>query len=510
MSTEPAPHVVVVGGGIAGLAAAWTLCRSELARNPLARSAHPRVTVLEADARLGGKIRTSDFAGFAVEEGPDAFLARVPWATRLCHELGLDNELTSPAQQQAWIWHQEQLDRFPSRTLLGVPSSLVTLAKSGLISRRGTLRAGLDYLLPRRRTNNEDDPTIAQVIESRLGTEVLETLVDPLLGGINAGDVRRLSIASAAPQLAEAISDGRSVMWAARDHLSSHQSNDEEPKPIFQATRGGLTTLVTALEKQLDEYGVSIRTNAPVTRLHQHPDHAWDVTFGPADSLDVIEVDGVVLAIPAFEASELLQNVNRSSATALSQIDYASVAMIRLAYDTADVPGRLEGSGFVVPASEGRLVTACSWVTSKWGELANHQTVILRASVGRSNDTRFTNLSDDELIAAVHKELTVALGLRGKPTAADVIVWNDALPQYEVGHASRVHTAEVGLEKHPGIALAGAAYRGLGIPACIHSGSEAAEHVLAQLGQRQQLTSGRSSFPQTGTRRRASDYRRPF
>jgi protoporphyrinogen/coproporphyrinogen III oxidase len=468
-------RVAVIGGGIAGLSAAWSLLRPELARQRNARSLTPHVTIFESSANLGGKIRTSEFAGSTVEEGPDAFLARVPWGTRLCHELGLDDQLVSPGTQQASVWTETGLRPFPRDTVLGVPSRLLPLLRSNVLSRKGAARAFLDHVMPPGRGRTADDASIAEVIGTRLGTEVLDSLVEPLLGGINAGNVETLSLASAAPQLAELSSAGPSLIRSARAQLK-RRNIEQSPRPVFYSTRGGLSTLVTTLEKALRDKGAGIHTGSTVQHLEIR-DGRWILHTGT----DEVEADAVVIATPSFVTANLIAALAPDAAMALHEIRYSSVAIVRLAYNDADIPVALDSTGFVVPSRHGHLLTACSWVSSKWPETKASGTTTLRASVGRMDDDRFTHFSDEELVDAVHVELTEVMGVRRRPESAGVIRWMSALPQYEIGHASRVQTAVSALRSLPPVALAGAAYDGLGIPACIRSGSEAGEAVLERL-----------------------------
>jgi oxygen-dependent protoporphyrinogen oxidase len=255
---------------------------------------------------------------------------------------------------------------------------------------------------------------------------------------------------------------------------------EQSPRPVFCSTRGGLSTLVTALEKHLLDKGATIRTDSTVQHLEPH-ENGWLLHVGSEN----VYADAIVLATPAFVSSNLLAAASMDAAAALSGIRYASVGIVRLAYRSEDVPGPLDATGFVVPSRHGHLMTACSWSSSKWPDTKVEGSVVLRASVGRMDDNRFTHFSDDELVDAVHIELTEVMGLQRRPTEFDVVRWTSALPQYEIGHVERVQTATRALRGLPPIALAGAAYDGLGIPACIHSGTEAGELTLERLASAQ-------------------------
>ena len=456
------PHVVVVGGGLAGLAAAWTLSRSP---DP------PRTTVLEASVRLGGKIRSDEFAGATVDRAADAFLARVPWAVQLCEQLGLRTELVSPARSRAWIWAHEKPQPFPTDTVLGVPSDLNSLR--GLISPEGIARAEQDFTLPQPVGRERPDPSIGDVVRARLGDEIADLLVDPLVGGINAGRIDSLSLAAGSPQLATLAAADPSLIKAAATHRSLQTNRTTTDNPVFFAPAGGMQTLVDALVAQLAVAGVDLRTNEPVTALEQ-VGSGWKITGAEA----TIDADATVVAAPAFVAASLLRPTSATIATVLASIRYSSVAMVRLAYTRTAVAHSLEGSGFIVPAKAGRTMTACSWASSKWARLATPDRVLFRVSAGRFGDDAALQLTDEDLIAVVHRELSDALGIDAPPLESDVTRWMNAFPQYEPGHSARLAAIDNELASVPNLALAGAAYRGIGIPACIKSGIDAATAIL--------------------------------
>lgn len=469
-------HVVVIGGGIAGLSAAWALCRPQLARHPDARAIKTRVTVLEADQVLGGKIRTTPFADLVVDAGPDAFLARAPWATQLCHELGLTDQLVAPAEHRAFTWSRGNLHRFPERTVLGVPSRLSAVARTKIVTPAGLARAGLDFAFPGFVGRLGDDPSIGQIIGQRLGDEMLQRLVAPLLGSINAGPVENLSLMSTAPQLAEIASRRHSLLSGVAEHLR-RQTPEDQARPVFNTTLGGLGVVVERLTERLVAAGVDIRTSTPVSTVLPVGPGRWTVE---ADGLP-LAADAVLFATPATETARLLGMACPEAGPPLQSIAYASVSIVRLAYTTASVPDHLAGSGFVVPPADERLLTACSWTSMKWAHLRKAGQVVLRASVGRLGDERAEQLADRELIDAVHDELRQALGVHRRPFVADVVRWPRSFPQYEPGHAGRVMRIERAVKGRPGLAVAGAAYRGLGIPSCIRSGQEAAEYLFGHL-----------------------------
>lgn len=451
--------VAVVGGGITGVAAA------------LAAAEHPsgvEVVVLEASDGLGGKIRTTGVAGMEVEAGPDAFLARVPHAVDLCRRLGLEEELVSPATGRAWLWVRGRLRPLPAGLVLGVPSDLWAVARSGIVSPPGLARAALDLVLPS--TARAGDRSVGDIVTRRFGHEVLDRLVDPLLGGIHAGRADMLSAEATAPQLA-AAGRARSLLRVLRS-----QPPAGDGRPVFLAPRRGLGAVVEAAGRRLAELGADVRTGTPVTGLTRR-DGRWRLdTGGPA-----LTADAVIVCLPAPAAASLLRPCAPDAARELDTVLHASVAVTTLAYAPSAAPGPLDGSGFLVPRSEGRLMTAATWLSSKWAHLARPDVVLIRASAGRLGDDRAAGMDDGELISALHGELSDAMGLKGRWFDASVTRWPSAFPQYTVGHLARVERIERAVASLPGLAVAGAAYRGVGIPACIASGTAAAVAVVSAL-----------------------------
>lgn len=447
----------MVGGGITGLATARFLRQSGLA-----------VTLVEAGDRLGGKIQTRELAGVPVEAGPDTFLARVPWAVDLCRELGLGDDLVSPATGKAWLWTGGRLRPLPERHVLGVPTALGPLVRSGVLSPAGVARAALDLVLPR--TDPGPDPSVAAVVGRRMGREVLERLVDPLVGGINAGRAEGLSLAATARPLSEGAARHRSLV------LGLRQARPGPGGPVFLGLSGGLRRLIDRLAEDLDD----IRLGTVVTGITRAGDaFRLECAAGPGPDIDV-DADAVVLTVPSFAAATMLSGLSPAAAGHLAGVRYASVVTATLAYRPSAVARPLEGAGMLVPRVDGRLLTACTWSTSKWPALAASGTVLLRASAGRDGDGRVMELDDDEVVRRLHDELAEALGLRDGPVASLVSRWPRGFPQYDIGHEGRVEAIEAALAVDaPGVLVAGAAYRGLGIAACIEQARRAAALVVA-------------------------------
>ncbi|MGH9212227.1 MAG: protoporphyrinogen oxidase [Acidimicrobiales bacterium] len=560
--------LVVVGGGITGLAAAWE-----------ARQRGAEVLVLEAGDQAGGMLRTSPVAGIPLDESADAFLARVPEAVTLCTELGLATELVSPATGRAYVWVDGSLRCLPEAHLLGVPTDLEAVESTGILSPDGLARAHQDLRRhdawvpatagappaadPTKARDDQAgatahrgaapaDESVGALVRRRLGDEVLDRLVAPLVGGIWAGDCDRLSLQAATPALAEARSRAPSLVEgaasvradalasAARDPGSSEAQqasaasaggrHDHKraapgaPRPVFLAPRGGMAQLVEALRAAL---GDRLRTGHTVTAIEpmsttgrgrwcihvapspdrgstgldtRHPfatsgqnvaapdaDHTAGTrrTARPTGDTDrAITADGVVVATPAFAAAPLVAPHCPGATATLASIEYASVALVALAVPRGGVDRPLDGSGFLVPPSAGRTLTACSWTSSKWPHLTEGagagDLVLLRASAGRDGDDRALALDDAKLVDAVLADLADAMGLRAAPVDVRVSRWLQSFPQPRPGHLDRVATLEVELARDaPGLLVAGAWARGVGIPACIRAGRHATRAALS-------------------------------
>jgi oxygen-dependent protoporphyrinogen oxidase len=455
--SQPHGRVVVVGGGIAGLAAALALLDDD--GDALGRE-NVTVTVLEAQERAGGKIRTSPFAGVAaVDEGADAFLARVPDATDLARRVGLGERLTSPAAGSAAVWWNG-LQPIPDGLMLGLPTGALSLARSRLLSLRGKLRAATEPLRPR--TADADD-SLGRYVRSRFGSEVHERLVDPLIGSIYATDTDRFSL-DAVPQIAELASRSRSVVLAARHRPPA------PPGPVFHTPHGGMGELVDAAAAQIVALGGEIRTGAPCTALERDA-HGW--------SVDGVDADAVVLACPAEQAAGLLAQLRPVAARDLASIEYADVALVTIALPTTEWPERLAGlSGYLVPKPVQRLVTAVSFGSQKWAHWRTDDSVVLRVSLGR-DALPVLHLSDETLVDACLAEVAGHLGLDLQPSATRVSRWRGAFPQYRPHHHDLVGRITASLPDT--ITLAGASYHGIGIPACIRSGRAAADATVRRL-----------------------------
>lgn len=446
-------RVVVVGGGITGLTAGWALHR-----------AGADVTVLEAGDRLGGKLLTGSIAGEQAEFGADAFLARHPAAAALARELGLGADLAAPATGQVWVWTRGRLRPLPTGTVLGAPADPLALVRSGVLPPSALLRAGLDLVLPPNRIGG--DRSVADVVGSRFGQDVVDLLVEPLLGGVYAGRPDRLSVEATAPPVAEAAHRHRSLLLGLAAQRRAQPVGDG---PVFLTLAHGLGQLTDRLAAPL---GDRVRCRTPVEALEPTADGAWLVHTEDVS----LEADRVVLATPAFVTSDLVVPVARESAAELAQITYASVAVVTMAYPRSADHDLPEGSGMLVPRSEGRLIKASTWVSRKWPHRDTGDHVLVRSSVGRVDDDRWRAFDEDELVRRVDAETRWATGIRTPCVDAVVTRWERGLPQYTVGHRERVDRIRMRLPA--GLHVAGAAYDGVGVSPCVASARQVAGAVL--------------------------------
>ncbi len=461
--SDPRPHIAVVGGGIAGLAAAHAVRR-------LAGGA-VRITVFEGSDRIGGKLHASEVAGLAVDEGAESMLARRPEGVALARTVGLGADVVHPAVEGAQVATEGGLRPLPRRQLMGIPGDLRELATTGLLSLPALLRLPLDHVLPR--TPVDEDIAIGRYVRARLGSEVVDRMVEPLLGGVYAGHADELSLDATVPQLSGAVRMERSLLKATRQVMGSATRGG----PVFASLRGGMGALPDAVAAAS---GAEIRTGAMVRELRRLPGGRWRLVIGPTRSPETVEADGVIVAAPAAAASRLLRRTAPFAAAELAQIEYASVAIITYAFPRSAVVSPLHGTGFLVPPRAGTTVKAATFSSHKWGWLghADPDTVIVRCSVGRHGDEADLQRADDELAWLALDELRELTGLAGAPIDTRVTRWGGGVPQYAVGHLRRVSRIHAAVAEQPGLAVCGAAYDGVGVPACIASADAAARQVM--------------------------------
>ncbi len=486
------PSAVVVGGGIAGLVAAWSL------------SSTHEVVLIEATDRLGGKIATTTFRDRPLDLGADAFIIRNDAALNLCRELGLESELIEPASKSAAVYTRRELHPLPKGLIFGIPTDLFALKRSGVINLLGLLRALYDVVAPvpaitlddfARMQRKEFDPTVGEIFHRRFGRALVNALIDPLVGGINASDVGVLSLYSSMPQIAEQIAGKKSIMRALRPRKGTTPTGGS----IFRGLAGGMEALVIALERQLISRGVKIERETSVSTIERSGSHQFTVFSSTATYV----VDRIVLATPAYVSAAIVDELSPALALELSAIPYAGVATVTMSFHEDDIAPfiardladlieidsehpfvvsehLLPGSGVLVARDRSSLITAASFTSTKWPRSHADHEVVIRSSLGHHHDERALALNDTELTNAVRRELTTMLGIHAEPLATVIQRWPASFPQYVSGHGARIERVDH-LASDLGIDLVGAAYHGIGLPACIaHARQAVARSVRAE------------------------------
>lgn len=453
--------VVVVGAGIAGLAAAHRV--RQLAP-------HARVTIVEAAGKIGGKLATSPVGEVAVDEGAEAFLARAPEGAGLITAAGLADQVIDPATTAASVLVAGAPRRLPPDTVMGVPAGAASIEEFlGVAAAKAVAEEPEHPGAPL-----TGDVSVGELVARRLGRPVVDHLTDPLLGGVYAGRADELSLQATIPALYAAMRENGSLVGAASSLLPPPRPAGEQGPPIFGSLRGGMGSLPPAV---LAASGATLRTGLPVREVLRSRG-GFRVVAGEPGAAEIFEADAVIVAAPAAPAARMLRTAAPIAATELAGIDYAGVGLVTLVLPRQELPA---GSGLLVPAVAGRAVKAVTYLDAKWPQLLDGSTglSVVRASVGRHREEQLLERDDADLVRLVRAELAELIGISATPVATRVTRWPAALPQYAVGHVDRVGRVQRAVAAVPGLAVCGAAYAGVGIPACIRSGQQAAEQVLA-------------------------------
>lgn len=453
-------RIAVIGGGIAGLSAAYEL---ELARRA---GADLEYELIEASNRLGGVIKTEQLDGCIVEAGPDSFLTQKPWARELAKEVGLEGELIHSQDhlRKTYILNRGRLVPMPEGLMMMVPTQVSPMLATPLLSLGTKLRMGMEYLAPPAQLAEGKDESVAAFVSRHYGEETVTKLADPLLAGVYGGASAKLSVRAVMPMFVEMEKKHRSL---SRGVLHARRSsNGSQPAPLFTSLRGGMQQLTEAVAANLRQ--ASVRVNSPVVRIERR-EHGWSVFTPHGES----KVTGLVMATPAYVTAALLRSADNALGEQLSRIDYSSSIVTALTYDAASVT-LPDGFGFLVPKTEEKRIMACTFVHNKFAGRAPEGRLLLRTFM-----TGTSQWNDDEILAAVRKDLADILGIKAEPRASLVQRWPKAMAQYEVGHLERVARVRESLTHLPGLQIAGNALGGIGIPDCIREGRSAAKALLS-------------------------------
>ncbi|MCK6540472.1 MAG: protoporphyrinogen oxidase [Anaerolineales bacterium] len=460
--------LTIIGGGIAGLSAAYYASIT---------NHYSQITILEADSRWGGKIATDrvtfDDGQFIIEGGPDTFLATKPHGVALCKELGLSQRLhgTNPHKKNTYVLHKGRLLPLPDGLAMMIPSDVPSILRSRLLSWTGKARMGLDFILPAKNVNG--DESLGAFISRRLGREAYENLIEPLMSGIYAGDGDQLSLASTFPYLRDLELKYGSLARGALTMRKQINGKVQGSRSAFLTPTTGLAEIVEALVERLKSK-VDMRLNTRVTSVTRNQEHGtWNVEPGTWNLK--LDADSLILATPAFVSAQLTASFDPELASALQSIPYASTATVSLAYRQSDLPRELDGYGYVIPRREGRKALACTWTSTKFPHRAPEGYVLIRVFVGRAGQNIPWN--ENDLLELSKEEMKLTLGITAEPLLSRVFMWENAMPQYNLGHPQILQRIDAALEQYPTLALAGNGYRGIGIPDCIRSGEEATKRV---------------------------------
>ncbi len=475
-------HIIVIGGGISGLAAAHRL--TELSR---AGPVELRVTLLEASDRLGGVIATERTGDLLLELGPDSYITDKPAALRLCERLGLTDRLIAPQHStglKLYTVHRGRLEPLPEGFLLMAPTRAGSVLRSPLFSLSAKLRMGLEPLIPRRSASG--DESLASFVRRRLGREVLERVAQPLIGGIYASDPEHLSLAATMPRFPEMERRHGSVILGSRRAQKRRAQSTRETGArwsLFVSIDGGMEVLVRSIEEALEPD--TVRLGESVRELSWNPDaRRWRVATG-RNGLEPrsgeLEADAVICTLPAHAAANTLARLDSDLGNELKAIPFSSTATVNLAYRRSDVAHPLDGYGFVVPHVEGRKIMACTFSSVKYAGRAPDDVALLRCFVGGGLQPHLLDEPDESMEAQVHDDLRALLRISGEPILHRTTRYPDSMPQYNVGHLERVERITSKLKYLATLALAGKSYRGVGIADCIASGETAAETAVKSL-----------------------------
>lgn len=474
--TEEKQRVVILGGGITGLAAAFYLQKEAREKKlPL------DVTLIEATHRVGGKIQTVVKNGFIIEKGPDSFIARKKSASVLAKEIGMEDTLVSNTAGKSYVLAHERLHPMPGGSIMGIPTEITPFITTGLFSFAGKMRAAADFVLPR--SKQKEDQSLGEFFRRRLGDEVLENLIEPLLSGIYAGDIDRLSLMATFPEFYRVEQKYRSLiigMKKGRPPQKSKPNPKENKKGMFMTPNTGLQSFVEAIEANL--VPGSVLKGHRVDKVHKaSKGYRIELRDG-----EIIAADAVISALPHLALKNVFSDFRFFDV--FEDMPATSVATVALAFPIEAIEQDIDGTGFVVSRNADYSITACTWTHRKWSHACPEGKVLLRCFIGKPGDETIVELSDDEIVKTVLDDLNKIMNITMEPEFAIISRWPDAMPQYTVGHKERIETVQKNTkEELPGVFLAGSSFEGLGIPDCIDQGKAAVSEVIDFLEKSRQL-----------------------
>ncbi len=467
-------RIAIIGGGISGLSAAYTLEEKRQSGTPV------EYVLYESSPRLGGVLVTDRVDGCLVEAGPDSFLTEKPWAADLCRKLGLGDQLigSNDSERKTYIVARGKLVVMPDGLMFMVPTKIMPTVFSPLFSLRTKMRMAAEWFHPPRKASNDEDETVAQMVERHYGSEMVDLLADPLLSGVYGGEASQLSVRAVLPRFAEMESKHGSLgraMLAARKKMGG--APNVPARPLFSSLKDGMQQMIDALVGRLDAN--ALKASSPVQSVIPQDD-AWTVSAGYQSD----QFDAVIIATPTHAAAAVLQTADANLSRELGEIQYSSSVTVTLGYDEKVRRSLPPGFGFLVPRSEGRRMLAATFVHNKFPHRAPENRAIVRCFLGGARDEQILESSEEEILEIVHRELRQIIGtaLDAEPRFARVYKWKSAMAQYSVGHLERLQRIEALRQKLPGLALAGNGYSGIGVPDCVRSGAEAASKILAEMG----------------------------
>ncbi|RSL29507.1 protoporphyrinogen oxidase [Salibacterium salarium] len=456
--------VAIIGGGITGLTAAYYL-QKEIMTNHL----NMEYELFEETSQLGGKIKTDHYNGFVIEQGPDSFLARKESASKLAKEVGLKDELISNNKGQAYVLKGQSLHPIPMGAVMGIPTKLGPFLTTGLFSVSGKLRAGADFFLPK--SASKKDQSLGKFFRRRLGSEVVDHLIEPLLSGIYAGNMDRLSLQATFPQFYDMEQQYRSLILGMKETRPEAQPGQGQKKGGFLTLTKGLQSFVEGIENHLDEDAV--HKNQSLEKITK-TDHQYQLHFADGE---IKLFDKVILTTPHHVTAELLEDTQVQEH--LQSIPSTSVATVAMAFDEDQISSDFDGTGFVVSKKSGYTITACTWLHKKWEHSTPKGKALLRCFVGKPGGEYIVDKEDDDIVDTVLKDLNRIMKVEGYPEYYKVTRWHNAMPQYEVGHYKKLEEIKDKMETDfPGIYVAGAAYGGVGLPDCINQGEKIVEEII--------------------------------